>query len=146
MKIMKVVVGFMCMGVVGGCVSMTSSIPKADLKLKEIETKATYDVIGPAKGTAAGGTVFFLFPIGTEKKMGAVGSSLMDWRSGAMYTPVQKAAIYNAIESVPGADALIAPRFDSVRKNYIIYQEETVTVKGKAIRINSSDEVPARGR
>jgi hypothetical protein len=45
---------------------------------------------------------------------------------------------YNAIESVPTADALLAPRFASKMSNSIVYVEETVTVKGKAIRYNVS--------
>jgi hypothetical protein len=143
MKSVKVIMSLVCLSAVCGCVGMSSSIPKAQLALKELETKATYDVIGPAKGTSTGGTVFFIFPVGMETKVGVVGNALMEWGGGAMYSPVQKAAVYNAIESVPGADALLAPRFDSTYKNYLIYQEETVTVKGKAVRINTSAEVPA---
>ena len=58
-----------------------------------------------------------------------------------MLSPVEAAAIYNAIESVPGADALISPRFHRDIVDYLgFYRTEVVTVTGKAIRINPSVE------
>jgi len=115
-----------------GCVGYRNSVPQGNLVL-DIKTPATYDVIGDAKGTATGATLFGFIPIGGENKGGAIGASGM-----MMLGPVEQAAIYNAIESVPTADSLMWPRFQVEVANYIVYSEKTVTVKGKAIRFNPS--------
>lgn len=99
--------------------------------LEELKTSATYDVLGEATGTSSGGKLFGLFRLGGERKVGQLSGSFL-------VNPVESAAVYNAIESVPTADALIAPRWSKEVSNYIIYMSETVTVKGKAIRYNTS--------
>jgi hypothetical protein len=96
-----------------------------------MNTSATYDIIGDAKGTATGASLFGIIPIGGERKVGSIGGVMV-------FDPVEQAAIYNAIESVPTADSLMWPRFQVETKNYIVYVEKTVTVKGKAIRFNTS--------
>lgn len=113
-----------------GCTSFRSSVPEASLGLG-MNTTATYDVLGDARGTATGATLFGFIPIGGERKAGAVGGMML-------MGPVEQAAVYNAIESVPNADSLVWPRFHIETSNYIIYSERTVTVKGKAIRFNPS--------
>ncbi|MDD4016518.1 MAG: hypothetical protein PHV28_01115 [Kiritimatiellae bacterium] len=115
-----------------GCVGYRNSVAQGNLVL-DINTTATYDVIGDAKGTATGATLFGFIPIGGENKGGSIGASGM-----MMLGPVEQAAIYNAIESVPTADSLMWPRFQVEVANYIVYSEKTVTVKGKAIRFNPS--------
>lgn len=114
-----------------GCVTHMNSVPSGAVPLEELKTTATYDVIGDATGTATGGKLFGLIPIGGENKFGQVGGMIQ-------FNPVAQAAIYNAIESVPTADALLAPRYVRKVSNYVVYCEETVTVKGKAIRYNVS--------
>lgn len=120
------------MALLSGCVSYINQVPGAAVPLKPLESTATYDVLGDAKGTATGAYLFGFIPLGMESKSGSIGYGL------SMADPVQQIAVYNAIESVPTADALIAPRFDATVSNYIIYREKTVTVKGKAIRYNPS--------
>ena len=114
-----------------GCVTHLNSAPYGSVPLEELKTTATYDVIGAATGTATGGKLFGLIPIGGETNYGQVGNMIQ-------LNPVAKTAVYNAIESVPTADALLAPRFARKVSNYIVYTEETITVKGKAIRYNVS--------
>jgi hypothetical protein len=114
-----------------GCVSYSNSLPYGPAPLLELKTTATYDVIGDATGTATGAKLFGFIPIGGEKKSGMVGGMIQ-------LDPVAKTAIYNAIESVPTADSLLAPRYSVKVSDYVIYTEETVTVKGKAIRYNVS--------
>ena len=117
-----------------GCVSYSRVAPMSDVEevqLAELQTTATYDIIGNATGSATGGKLFGFIPIGGEKKFGRVGSMLTA-------NPVVRAAIYNSMESVPTADALLAPRYAIKSSNYIIYSEQTVTVKGKAVRYNNS--------
>ena len=114
-----------------GCVTHYNSAPYGSVPLEELKTTATYDVIGDAKGTATGGRLFGFIPIGGEGNFGQVGNMIQ-------LSPVARSAVYNAIESVPTADALLAPRYVRKISNYIVYTEETITVKGKAIRYNVS--------
>ena len=54
----------------------------------------------------------------------------------------KEAAVFRAIESVPGADAIISPRFYVEKeKRFIWYQRACVTVKGKAIRIKTDKDL-----
>jgi len=118
--------------VISGCKSYTSTAPLGAVAVcAELKTTATYDIIGDATGSATGGRLFGLIPIGGENKFGQIGSRFN-------VNPVVRAAVYNAIESVPTADTLLAPRYSIKSSNYIIYIEETVTVKGKAVRYNTS--------
>ena len=114
-----------------GCVSCFNRAPKTEVALEPLKTTATYDVIGEATGTASGGKLFGFIHVGGEDKYGQLGGTFT-------VSPVEKAAMYNAIESVPTADALLAPRFEAKHANYFFYSSETVTVKGKAIRYNVS--------
>ncbi len=130
----RVMLGIAMMAGVGcftGCSSFSNRITQRDVGLDLLRTTATYDIIGDATGTATGGKLFGFISIGGENKYGQLGNMML-------VSPVEKAAVYNAIESVPTADALMAPRFVSKRSNYIVYSEESVTVKGKAIRYNVS--------
>lgn len=117
-----------------GCISDKNSIPGREVGLNSLPTTATYDIIGDATGTATGGTLFWFINVGGEKKYG----KLQTGSFGAPPSPVEQAAMYNAIESVPTADSIMAPRFSKKVSNYVVYKEETVTVKGKAIRYNKS--------
>lgn len=102
--------------------------------LGAMTTTATYDVIGPAQGTASQTLLFGFIPLGAERKVGTIATGSF----GQYYSPITRAAIYDAIEAVPTADALISVRFNRKVDNYFIYSEETVTVKGKAVRYNIS--------
>lgn len=54
----------------------------------------------------------------------------------------KEAATFRAIESVPGADAIISPRFYVEKeKRFFWYQRVTVTVKAKAIRIKTDKDL-----
>jgi hypothetical protein len=118
-----------------GCTTMYNAAPRVYPPLAEVKTTATYDVIGPAEGTSSASYLFWIIPLSGENKSGSIGSSFVPISE---YSAVEQAAIYNAIESVPGADALVSPRMSMVRHNYVIFVEDTVTVKGKAIRYNPS--------
>ena len=128
------------------CITHGNSTPSA-LPLGSMSTTATYDVLGDATGTSKGAIVLWFFQIEGENKSGSVaggsssGGGIFSSLLGSMPSPVEAAAIYNAIESVPGADALISPRFHRDIVDYLgFYRTEVVTVTGKAIRINPSVE------
>jgi hypothetical protein len=60
----------------------------------------------------------------------------------------EKIALYKAIESIPDADAILSPRFDGeTSENSIPFFSRTVkscvTVKGKAVRVKSDEEMKA---
>jgi len=149
------------MAVCAGCVGYRSSAPGTCMPLRNAKTTASFDVLGNAEGSASGGTLFGFIGIGGERKSGRLGSIPSDekrldgkkvvssvffpplllywWKtSSSSMDPVEQTALYNAIESVPSADMLLLPRYHVERSNYIVYSEKTVTVKGKAIRLNKS--------
>ena len=148
------------LGMLAGCTAMSNSVPGASVPLEGLDTSASYEIMGPAQGTSTGGVLFWFIPIGRENKSGVVATQLAQaqktkvnfanpfwpfaWlansvstRTSATLDPIMSAAIYNAIESVPDADALLAPRWQATKKSYFIYSERTLTVKGKCIRIVS---------
>jgi len=120
-----------------GCISYTNKAPSGYVPLAELKTTATYDVIGDAIGTSTGATLFGFIRVGGENKSGTVGG-MLPLNPMEKMNPVENAAVYNAIESVPTADSLLAPRYSHKVSDYVIYKEETVTVKAKAIRYNVS--------
>lgn len=147
-----------------GCVSQNSAISAHSVS-KPLGTTATYDVLGDAQGSATGGVLFGFIPVGMERRNGRLGIiperrrldskqlafEIIVWPYGLYelckrssessvgpIDPVESVALYNAIESVPTADMLLMPRYRIERSNYIVYSEKTVTVKGKAIRLNDS--------
>ena len=119
---------------VGGCSTNSSVIPVATPNLGEISTSATYDILGPAVGTSTGWYLLGFITLSHDDSVGSIGLGL----GQNILNPVQKAALYKAIESVPGADAIIAPRWHRKTTNYFIVTSDEVTVKGKAIQINPS--------
>lgn len=132
-RVLGMTVGLLSLFVFTGCTSMTDAIPACQPPLGPVGTTATYDILGGAQGTSTGGYLFGFIPIGIESKSGSIGERLVPFRD-----PIMAAAIYNAIDSKPGADALIAVRWKRVTTNYLLYAQSTVTVKGKAIRYNQS--------
>jgi hypothetical protein len=111
---------------------MEAGAPGGKLPLAELKTTATYDVIGPATGSASGTILFGFIALGVPNEVGTVTPSVC-------LNPIKNAATYKAIESVVDADALVAQRWHiETTDNWVIYKKVTATVKGKAIRYNSS--------
>ena len=117
---------------ISGCMSASNSVPGGGVPISALGTTATYDIIGDAVGTSSGAKLFGFIPIGCEQKFGQIAGGY------PIMNPIARAAVYNAVESAPTADAILAPRFSTKSKNYVVFSEETVTVKGKAIRYNVS--------
>ena len=139
-KFMLVMGCIVIAGLFVGCTTMAKGMPSVSVPLQGLNTTDSYYIIGPAEGTSTGGYLFGFIPVGVEYKAGSIaGAGQMSLLRGGAgrpggFSPVARAAVYNAIESVPEADALLAPRWEKVTKNYLIYSEQTVTVKGKAVR------------
>lgn len=126
----------LAVGLSTGCSSLHNSMEDKAPSLL-LRSEATFDILGPVEASAEGAYLFRVFGLGIENKTGCIGSGL----APSFYTPVQKVAVYNAIESMPEADAIIAPRWEITRKNKYLffYVEEKVTLKAKAIRFNTSN-------
>jgi hypothetical protein len=134
-----------------GCRTQGNTAPMAFPSLQSFTTSANYDVLQRAEGSSEGGTILFFIPVGLEDKVGqgeAVeaggGNPFLEFINFLTlglfeFDPngrVKRAALYNAIEAQPGADAILLPRYNTERTNYILYQHIKATVKGKAIRFN----------
>lgn len=128
-------------GLLLGCSSFRSAVPEiSDVPMGVIGTAATYDIIGEAVGTATGRYLFGCIPMGIEHKAGFIVDSRIrgGGRIPALRSRVESVAIYNAIESVQGADAIMVPRWHIETSCYMFVRTVTATVKGKAVRYNSS--------
>lgn len=118
-----------------GCTSMKAVAPGGALPLEDLKTTATYDVIGPATGSASGTVILGFIVLGVPSEIGVVNTGVPT----VSINPIQNAASYKAIESVENADALVAQRWHiETTDNWIVYKKVTATVKGKAIRYNPS--------
>jgi hypothetical protein len=114
---------------------MKAVAPAGALPLQELKTSATYDVIGPATGTASGAVILGFISLGIPNEVGTINTGV----PAISLCPIQNAATYKAIESVKDADALVAPRWHiETTDNWGVYKKVTATVKGKAIRYNPS--------
>jgi len=82
-----------------GCTALTNTAPGGAVPLADLGTTATYDVLGPAVGTSTGGYLFGFIPVGMDNKSGAIATG-----TPSFYTPVQSAAIYNAIVVIENID------------------------------------------
>jgi len=119
-----------------GCASTTSVVPGRGLPLEALGTTATYDVIGSTTGSASGTILFGVIklPFG-PRKIGVINTGVPT----LALCPIKNAAAYNAIEAMPGADSLIAPRWViETTDNWGVYKKIKATVKAKAIRYNTS--------
>ena len=140
-RLLGVVAASAMVGLLSGCTSLRSSVPEiSEVPMAKIHTTATYDIIGDAVGTTSGTYILGCIPVGIEHKTGFIidGRSRTDRRLAVLHTRIESVAIYNAIESVPGADAIIAPRWHVETVRHLFHKTITATVKGKAVRYNVS--------
>lgn len=121
----------------GGCASESAGIPglalTQDLRMEQLHRK-DYSLLGPVSGSGCSTYVGLwpipIFWISTDSGRGEIFG--LDTRNSA-----EQAAIYQAIESMPGADALIAPRFHEETEGvFVWYKHRCVKVAGKAIALN----------
>lgn len=125
--------------------------------------RSEYEVLGPATGKAcvavntlvplpiwwySGDYSFDAFGTNEDRKYGVISAPTKDIEVslGLLFAGpgfrAKEVALFKAIESVPGADAIISPRFYVEKeKRFIWYQRACVTVKGKAIRIKTDKDL-----
>ena len=119
-----------------GCTITSNSVPGERIPLGLMSTSDTYSVVGPIEGTSSGGYIMGFIPVGHENKSGSISGGIPygQMNPQILISPIARAALYNAIESNPEADAMFAPRWEYACKNYVVYREVTITVKGKGIK------------
>ena len=134
MKRYAAVMSVTAIALLTGCGTFTyDRVPTGNV-LGTLNSTANYDVIGDAKGTAKGTTCCGFIPWdSSDQKHGIIGQE-----APLVRDPVMSEAYYNAIQSVPTADALMTPRYEKTVVNNFFTQDITVTVKAKAIRVNNS--------
>jgi len=118
-----------------GCVS-TMQMDRGTVQTVANLERDQYEILGEAQGEASISYVFFFFPIGAKPEMGILYNPQIAAPFGSATGQVKGMALYNAIESVPGADMIIVPRYESTVKGFPpLYWTTTVKVKGKGIKI-----------
>lgn len=129
--------GALALGLVAGCLSVGAGMQGIKLnQVLEMEhlQRKDYSVLGTVTGSGCS-TYVGLWPIPIFWFSNEGGSGQLyglDLRNDA-----EEAAVYAAIESMKGADALIAPRYhEEVSSAGIWYRNVCVKVIGKAIVIN----------
>jgi len=118
-----------------GCSSMGNSMRETAYSVEFPLGPDDYEIIGEVQGSATVTTIFYFIRVGAKSQTG-------DITVVGNVTPIfladiaKQNAIYNAIASVPDADALIFPKFETKTSSFpILYKTKTVKVRAKAIRL-----------
>ncbi|HOZ73498.1 MAG TPA: hypothetical protein PK179_13370 [Spirochaetales bacterium] len=102
-------------------------VPQAFVELTETE----YTMLGETSAEAKGTFVLFLFYLG-DKNFGTVGNSSA-FPIG--YERVKSAALYKALQQMPEADAVIAPKYEISVVQTLFTTSYTVKVKATGIKL-----------
>ena len=130
------------LGIMIGCKSSSCSMPghgAGSFGLAEIQTDATYDIVGPIEGSGSHTYILGFIPtclFSSDKKCGTFVGASCPFRAPFA---VQEAA-YNAIESNPEVDAILSPRWHVESNWYLLFSTSKATLKGKGVRYNISGE------
>ncbi len=139
-----------------GCALDRSRLGQHFPNSQALSTTGTYDILPQRTGESSGIVILGFFPVGVENKRGIVhgGANPSGGDGGGFFSTllapiraifgggggaqnaVESAALYNAIESTPGADAIMAPRWHVTTTNYFLWKEIDARVKGKGVRYN----------
>ncbi|MCF8298216.1 MAG: hypothetical protein K9J13_11780 [Saprospiraceae bacterium] len=117
-----------------GCSSNYNNVQHVGIKNLELAplTSSEYEIVKDITGTATVKS-FLIFRIEGENNFGFL-SSTLPLKSD--YDLAKSNAIFNAINSNDEIDALLCPKFIKETNGIpFLYNETTVTVKGKGIKI-----------
>lgn len=128
-----------------GCTSVFKRYPfsmiNSNVSLEPLK-RDQYVILGDVEGRSEGGYLFGIIPIpfavgGTKVVSGSLSEGIQAKMQAPGLGKIEQQALYNALESQPDADGIIAVRvIKGQRVNLpFIYKQETVTIKGKAIKI-----------
>ena len=119
-----------------GCSSHSSTVNEASAALTPMESCVKYEIAGDAEGEAKTAVLFGFIHFGDDTS-GSIGNGPHGFFNSVDET--KSSAIYNAIESSDGADAILAPRYTEERTGFTpIFYIKKATVKGKAIKYTAT--------
>ncbi|MFA5138799.1 MAG: hypothetical protein WC728_06145 [Elusimicrobiota bacterium] len=124
-----------------GCVSSIKKYPygmmNTGLSLNSL-ARDQYEILSDVEGRASASQIlFFKFTEGGNKSFsGSLASGRQEFLMGGA-DPVIQAALYNAMESQPDADGIVAVRVIKGEQTVVplLFKKITVTLKGKAIKV-----------
>lgn len=152
----KLTLAAVCMAVMGlaGCTTLSKSYPinrvSSGVEIMPLN-RNEYKVLGDTKGEACakyllGGKLPWFSGVPTKTVSGVEGGGgsflaslpIIGIIFGGQPQVIQEAT-YEALEKVPGADALLSVRVKTLKKTSVplFYREECVTVQGKAFAIKT---------
>ena len=128
-----------------GCSSTYSSIQQSNLETSIQLDKSQYEIVGDIKGSSKVTYIwippYFWFPLTTESEYGSFeinsGRFIRRSHQGIFFISPDQIAMYDAIKSVKGVDAIIVPKFTSEYSlfGFPFIFSKYVRVTGKGIKI-----------
>lgn len=141
-KIFKFAALGLVIAISSGCVSYNASQPSSPIESAvKTDLKADVTVGEEITGKSAVNILFGVLKIGGDSQFAdgvAYGGDSGGGLSGLLdpVSAVKSAAAYKAVKS-SGADLIIAPRYEVTQKDYFIFKQVDVTVKGNKGNIRS---------
>ena len=128
-----------------GCSSTYSSMQQSNLETSIQLDKSQYEIVGDIKGSSQVTYIWFFpywwIPLTTESEYGSFelksGRFIRRSHQGIFFISPDQIAMYDAIKSVKGVDAIIVPKF-STEYSYLGFPfifRKYVKVTGKGIKI-----------
>ena len=113
------ITAFVCLLFLSGCATSHKSISTSELSVDSYSSADfNTELLGPVTGEADIATILYYIPIQLP-----------------FYDFAKEQAKYEAIESAPSADGIIAPRINAETLDFFgLIQFSTVTVKGQAVK------------
>lgn len=135
MKKTYLLYGIAIIVLLSGCSANLKNVQPVGIKNLELAplTSSEYEIVKDVTGKATVTTILMFIRIEGRNNYGFLASNL-----GMMTTTdlAKSNAIYNAINSNEGIDALLCPKFTMKSTGIpLLYSKTTVTVKGKGIKI-----------
>ena len=128
-----------------GCSSTNSSIQQSNLETSIQLDKSQFEIVGDIKGSSKVTYIwippYFWLPLTTESEYGSFeinsGRFIRRSHQGIFFISPDQIAMYDAIKSVKGVDAIIVPKFTSEYSlfGFPFIFRKYVRVTGKGIKI-----------
>jgi hypothetical protein len=111
-----------------GCQS-TTIVPNYSAPPINLQPIAAPELVGDATGSSEGTIILGFITLGVPSKYGSL--------PGAGMLPackIERNALYNALQKVPTADALVCPVMTIDETNYFVFKKKKVDVRAKAVK------------
>ena len=138
---MNKILAFLIIIIFTGCSQTFSTMQHSNLETSIQLDKSQYEIVGDIRGSADVTYIFIFFgwfPFGFESNYGQ-----FELHSGrfvrfrGLFPQPEQNAIYNAIRSAKGVDAIITPKFNTEYSwfGFPFFFKKSVRVTGKGIKI-----------